>query len=107
MANSSGLNERPSRTFLRGVATLYQAPWSFHRLVLDLARVGDAAGGIEDLQRQEISLVVVVKDHAWLVLITLGDADALLQDDGQAVRPGVVGDLHGPSLQYFAILLVR
>lgn len=35
IANSSGLNERPSRTSLRGVTTLYQDSTRFHPLVID------------------------------------------------------------------------
>jgi len=80
---------------------------SFRRLVLDLARVGDPARGVEDLEREQVSVLVVVEDHAGLVLVAFCDRDALFQDDGQGIRPGVVDDFHDSLLQYLSILLVR
>ncbi len=52
VANSSGLSERPSRTSLRGVTTLYQGSTpSTRRFELYPARLGDSFGGIENFQR--------------------------------------------------------
>jgi len=38
-----------------------------------VAGVGDAAGGVEDLDAEEIAVGVVVEDDAGLVLVALGD----------------------------------
>jgi hypothetical protein len=37
-------------------------------VVLDLAGVGDAARGVENLSRKQVAMLVVVEDHAGLVL---------------------------------------
>ena len=50
---------------------------SFRRLVLDLARVRDPARSVEDLEREQVSVLVVVEDHAGLVLVAFCDGDAL------------------------------
>jgi hypothetical protein len=50
---------------------------SFRRLVLDLAGVGDPARDVEDLEREQVSVLVVVEDRAGLVLVAFCDGDAL------------------------------
>ena len=52
-------------------------------------------------------MLVVVKDHAGLILVAFSYRDALVQNDAQGVRPLIVGDLYDCRLQYLSILLVR
>jgi hypothetical protein len=47
---------------------------SSHRLELDPARLGDPLGGIQDLQRDQAPVLVVVENDARLVLVALGDS---------------------------------
>src|SRR5438105_2287302 len=51
MANSSGLNERPSRTSLRGVATLYQGSIN---VLLRKERLRYSSGHFDALQRADV-----------------------------------------------------
>src|SRR6516165_1583833 len=113
MANSFGLNERPSRTSTRGSATLYQgsmmlrAPRSLRQLNLDPPSISNPLRRVENLQRNEISLAVVVENHAGLGLIALRDRGRIPENHRQGVGLRIVGHLHRSTLPYFASLLVR
>ncbi len=55
--------------------------------------VGDAGGGVEDFEADEVALGVVVEDDAGLVLVGLGDG-RVGEIDREDVGVGVVVDLH-------------
>jgi hypothetical protein len=55
---------------------------------LDSARVRHPPGSVEDFQRDQVPLLIVVEDHARLVLIALGNFDSGPENDAQRVGGG-------------------
>ncbi len=53
-------------------------------LEFNLFGLCDATRGVQDFERYEVALGVVVEDHAGLILVTFGDG-ALFQDEGEYV----------------------
>ena len=76
-------------------------------LQLDLVGGIHALGGIEHFDRDEIAVLVLVEDHARLILDAFRHCDALSEDQLQRVGFPIVLGFHGCALQYFPILLVR
>jgi hypothetical protein len=68
---------------------------SSHRLELDPARLGDPLGGIQDLQRDQVPVLVVVENDARLVLVALGDSSIRSQDDAQPIGSRVISGFYG------------
>src|SRR5437764_842702 len=68
-------------------------------------RAFDLLRGIQQLDGNEPSGLVVIENQAWPRLIAFGDF-AVAEDDRQGIGLFVVDDFHG-DLQYFAILLVE
>lgn len=67
---------------------------SFNRLEFDPAHTADPLGRVEDFQRDEIAVGVVVEAHARLVLVALRDPHIRLQNDAQRVGPAILGGFH-------------
>src|SRR5215472_7206578 len=68
---------------------------SSHGLEFDPARVADPLGSIEDLQRDQVSVLVIVENDAGLVFVALGDRGIRPQDDAQRVGSRVISGFHG------------
>lgn len=75
------------------------------RLEVDLTRVLDPGGCVENLDRNECAGLVIVQNDPRLSLVTLGDGTTL-EYDAQRVGLSVVRHGH-EELQYLLILLVR
>src|SRR6266705_3007084 len=76
-------------------------------LELEPACLGDPRRRIEDLQRDQVSTLIVVQNNARLVFIALGDHGTRLEDNAERIGSSVIGRFHGSCLQYFATRLVR
>ena len=49
-------------------------------LELDPACVGYPQGGVENFQRDQVPILVVVENYTWLVLVALGDVGICLKN---------------------------
>src|ERR1700730_11465842 len=86
MANSSGLNERPSRTSLRGVTSLYQ---------------GSIARSLRPLESvEEIKCRPLESDQ-----VGIGDGLVVLLDRVQAIPKPVRHENIPPNVQFFGVPL--
>src|SRR5271165_5701672 len=65
--------------FRRSGRTFGGPPWpqrrSLHHLELDLARVAEPLGRIQDLNQDQVTVRIVAEDYNRLVLIALHDID--------------------------------
>src|SRR5437762_12956111 len=75
---------------------------SSHGLELDPARFADPLGSLQDLQRDEVPVFVVVENDARLVLIALDDRSIRSQDDVQRIGSRVISGFHGYALLYMS-----
>ena len=57
-------------------------------------RIRYALGRIEYLERNEITIFVVIKNDARLVLITFVHGSIILKHYTQRIRPHVISDFH-------------
>src|SRR5437773_2733045 len=63
---------------------------SSHHLKLDAPRLADPLRSIEDFQRDEVAMLVIVENDPGLVLVTLRDFGTLLEDDAQGIGPRII-----------------
>ena len=68
--------------------------------VFERARVPDASGGFQNLQPYDVTILVIVENHARLILVTLFDR-RVAEDNGEYIDFRVIGYLHA-SLQRFS-----
>src|SRR5450759_1541675 len=73
--------------------------------VFDRHGIPHTPGRIQNLEADDIAVLVVVQDHAGLILVALLNR-RVAQHDAEHVYFRIVLDFHS-GLQYFAILLVR
>src|SRR6266404_3079500 len=66
-------------------------------LELDPACVGYPQGGVENFQRDEVPILVVVENYTWLVLVALGDVGICLKNDAERVCLRVIGGFHNSA----------
>src|SRR5713226_2200607 len=68
--------------------------------VFERARVLDAFGGFQNLQTYDVTILIIVENHARLVLVTLFDR-RIPEDNAQYIDLRVIRYFHA-SLQYFS-----
>src|ERR671923_525369 len=76
-------------------------------LVFHAPRLGHSSGGVEDLERYQIADLVIIENHARLVLVAFRDGDSFLEHEAERIRPPVVRNSHCSFLQYLSSFVVR